>query len=107
MSMRTSILVGLTFCLASVVHAEPTGLRVNVVELRPYASSTVAYLQVSSSELCGTSVFAIPLDEVGGKEMYATALAALVAGKKIALEVSNSRGCTGWGTRLQSIFIYP
>lgn len=98
----------LTLFLTATLHAMPMGAsRVNVIELRPYAGSPVAYLRVSSAELCGTDAFTIPLTDVGGKEMYAAALAALMSGKQIGLEVSNATGCTGWGTRLQSIFIYP
>ena len=105
--MRNYFLVFLALCIGGAVHAEPTGARVNVISLRPYASSTSAYLHVSSPALCGTEVFTIPLNEQGGKEMYATALTALVSNKQIQLEVSNATGCTGWGTRLQSLFIYP
>lgn len=43
--------------------------------------------------------------EVNGKEMCAAALAALISGKQVQLEVSNATGCTGFGSRLQSIYI--
>lgn len=88
-----------------VVQAEPTGGRVTVVNLRPYSGGSI-YLQVSSTELCGTEVFSFTGSEVNGKEMYAAALTALASGKQIQLEVSTATGCTGWGTRLQSIFIW-
>jgi hypothetical protein len=37
--------------------------------------------------------------------MYAAALTALTTGKRVILEVSNATGCTGWGTKLQSLYV--
>ncbi len=86
--------------------AEPTGVPVNILSLRPYTSSNpVAYIEVSASTLCNTNGFKINLSEPGGKEMYATALTAAASGKQVKLEVSNATGCQGWGTVLQSIYL--
>lgn len=103
--MRFGI-VAAALLITFAAQAEPTGPRVNVIELRPYAGGN-AYLRVSSSEFCGTEVFAIALNEPGGKEIFATALTALTTGKKIAVEIPSGTGCTGWGTRVQSIYIFP
>lgn len=92
-------------CTSGVVQAEPTGGRVTVVNVRPYSGGSI-YVQVSSAELCGTEVFSFTGSEVNGKEMYAAALTALVSGKQVQLEVVAAKGCTGWGTRLQSITIW-
>lgn len=79
--------------------------KVNITSLRPYGVG-LAYVQVTPIGVCGTDVFVIRLDEPGGKEMYSLALTAVSSGKRVELEVSNTTGCTGWGTRLQSMFIY-
>jgi hypothetical protein len=89
-------------CVPTAIKAEPTGGRVTIVSMRPYSGGLI-YLQVSSNDLCGTEIFSFTESEVNGKEMYAVALTALVTGKQVQLE---ARGCSGWGTRLQSIYIY-
>lgn len=104
--MRVLLVVLLVaLCASGVVQAEPTGGKVSILSLRPYSGGLI-YLEVSSGELCGTSVFAFSGSEVNAKEMYAAALTALVSGNQVQLEVSNATGCTGWGTRLQSIYLY-
>jgi len=95
----------IALCLASAVQAEPTGGRVTIVSLRPHINGAI-YVDVSSSEFCGTSVFSIIATEVNGKEMYAAALTALASGKQVRLEVPTAVGCTGWGSRLSSIYLF-
>lgn len=86
--------------------AEPTSVPVSITSLRPYTGTNpVAVVEVSSYPLCSTNAFKINLGEPGGKEMYATALAAAMSGKQVKLEVSNTTGCQGWGTTLQSIYL--
>lgn len=92
----------MALCAPTAVQAEPTGGRVTIISIRPYSGGLI-YLQVSSNDLCGTEVFSFTDSEVNGKEMYAVAMTALVTGKQVQLE---ARGCNGWGTRLQSIYIY-
>ena len=100
------IAVSIAGILWAPLHAEPSSpVAVKVVAVRPYANSYNVYLEVSSGQLCSTSIFIIMTHEPGGKEMYAAALAALTTGKRVILEVSNSTGCTGWGTKLQSIYL--
>lgn len=104
--MRVAIIVLLmALCIPKVVLAEPTGGRVSVLSVRPYSGGSI-YVEVSSSELCGTSVFSFIASEVNGKEMYAAVLTALASGKQVRLEVSTATGCAGWGSRLQSIYLY-
>jgi restriction endonuclease Mrr len=101
----TFIVLLMALCAPSVVQAEPTGGRVSILSVRPYSGGLI-YVQVSSTAFCDTSVFAFTNSEVNGKEMYAAALTALVSGKEVQLEASTATGCTGWGTRLQSIYLY-
>ncbi|KAF1721725.1 hypothetical protein [Pseudoxanthomonas wuyuanensis] len=104
--MKTAMVIFLMIlCIPGVVQATPTGERVSVVSVRPYSGGLI-YVQVSSSDFCGTNVFAFSASEVNGKEMYAAALTALVSGKQVRLEVSTATGCTGYGSRLQSIYLY-
>jgi hypothetical protein len=105
--LRQSTAISLLLLATFVATAGETGARVKIVSLRPYSGGPSAYMQVASDALCGTSVFTIAVSEPSGKEVYATALSALVAGKDVAIEVSNSTGCTGWGTRVQSLYIFP
>ncbi len=49
----------------------------------------------------------IRLSDLSGKEAYAAVLAALLANKRVQLEIHEQEGCKspGWGTRLQSVYI--
>ncbi|BDU16922.1 hypothetical protein [Lysobacter auxotrophicus] len=102
--MKKLVSIALLLTLGFTANAGETGGRVNIVSLRPYVGKV--YVQVSPGGLCGTDVFTIELANTGGKEMYAAALTALSAGKQVELEVSNATGCAGWGTNLQSLFVY-
>jgi hypothetical protein len=99
-------LIGIMLCLAQMAQAEPSGGKVDIISLRPYAGSVI-YIKVSSATLCNTEMFTMDTSQVNGKEMYAAALAAVTTGKKVSLEVANATGCAGWGTKLQSIYLYP
>jgi len=100
-----SILSAAIFWLCPMdAFSGPIGEPVLVTSVRPYTTENpIGFLTVSLSSLCGTSAFSIHLGEPGGKEMYAAILTALALNKKVMLEVSNSTGCTGWGTLLQSV----
>lgn len=95
----------MVLCVPGAAQAGPVGPRVSILSIRPYSGGSI-YLHVSSTDLCGTEVFSFTSGEINGKEMYAAAMTALVSGKQVQLEVSSATGCAGWGTRLQSIFIY-
>lgn len=89
--------------------AEPTSGLVTIVYLRPYnvnGSTGTVYMEVSASSVCNTNVYSIDLSYGGGKELYAAALAALMGNKQVRVEVANDTGCTGWGSKLQSIYIF-
>ena len=61
-------------------------------------------LQVDSTALCGWDIFSINLKYAGSKEMYSAAMAAMMAQKKVKIEVKPSSGCI-WGQELQSLYI--
>lgn len=106
--LRVARLVGLFGLMLPIgtLVAEPSSpAPVKILQVRPYANSYSVYIDVSSGQLCGTSAFVIMTHEPGGKEMYAAALTALTTGKRVILEVSNTTGCTGWGTKLQSLYV--
>lgn len=107
--MRAKLTVCMLFVLAYCIDAalaEPTSARVVILDLRPYAGSEVTYVHVNSTALCNTDVFIIDTSQANGKQMYAAALTAVASGKEVALEVANATGCTGWATKLQSIYIF-
>ncbi|WP_043090301.1 MULTISPECIES: hypothetical protein [unclassified Xanthomonas] len=91
---------------AALAQAEPTSDLVSVVSLRPYIGDSMVYIEVDSDALCGTLTFTIDTSQPNGKEVYAAAMTALTTGKKVRLEVPTSIGCKGWGSKLQSIYIY-
>lgn len=102
-----AIVLAAILCVAQGAQAEPSSGRVTIVNLRPYANGNLVYLHVSSGELCNTEVFTIDTGVPNGKEIYAAALTAVASGKQIIVEVSNDLGCTGGGSRVQSIYILP
>lgn len=105
-------LISLLFALcASLVCAlaiaEPTGAAVKILSLRPYNTPNGGniYVEVSQAkEPCETQGYVIDLSWVGAKEAYAAALTALVTDKYVRIEAVNT-GCTGWGTKIQSIIL--
>ncbi|WP_426323381.1 hypothetical protein [Pseudoduganella sp. R-43] len=87
--------------------AEPTGAPVKILSLRPYNTPAGGniYVEVSqSNQPCETQGYVIDLSWIGAKEAYAAALTALVTDKSVRIEAVNS-GCTGWGTKIQSIIL--
>ena len=92
--------------LTAPAHAEPTSDPVQINWVRPYSSaSPVAFIGAASPIICGTDGFKIDLSAPGGKEIYAAVLTAMTAGKRVRLEISNAKGCVGWGTELQSVIV--
>jgi hypothetical protein len=83
--------------------AEPTGAPYKIISIRPY--QTTVFVQVATTNLCGTNMFRLDLTQPGGSALYSAALAAATAGKNVALEVSGSAGCSGWGTLLLSMIV--
>lgn len=96
--------------VAGTAHAGPVYGPVKVIELRPYGGSDFAYLVTDNpyGTFCSQSWYSINMASTGGKQMFAVALAALLSGKKVQLELAGACG-SGPATSnpLQSIYIYP
>jgi hypothetical protein len=88
--------------------AGPRTPAVRIVQVRPYISQGAnpgkVFIEVDQSSVCNTSIYSIDMSRGGSKEAYATALAALIVDKPIIIELVNS-GCTGAGTKIQSILL--
>jgi steroid 5-alpha reductase family enzyme len=100
------ILVLLVLLFPSLVLSEPTTEPVNITHIRPYNStgSGAVFIHTDTTSLCDTSVYKIDLSWGGSKEILSVALAALMANKQVRIEIDNA-GCTGWGSRIQSMYI--
>lgn len=110
MNNRKYFSIFIATLLSSAVIAEPTTSAVKITRLRPYnmPSSGVVYLEVNQTSLCNSNTYVIDLSWVGAKEVYAAALAAMMAGKQVHVEI-DSAGCAtpGWTTKIQSLHVLP
>ena len=105
LSLLLTVLV--TSLTSTLAFAEPTGVPVKILSLRPYNTQNGGnkYVEVSAAGApCDTQGYVIDLSWVGAKEVYAAAMTALVADKFVRIEAVNT-GCAGWGTKVQSIII--
>jgi hypothetical protein len=94
--------IGLTLvALPMMAMGGPSSGPVLVKELRAYWSGGY-YIDVDSSELCGTDAFVVNSDNLGNKIMYAALLSALLSEKYVKLEAVE---CTGWGSPLMGVTI--
>lgn len=108
-ALSTSVL-GLCAVIASIPawSGEESG-PLQITMLRAYNGVTptggpgAVFVVVNQQSLCGTTVYRIEGDR--SETLYAAALTALATGKPIRVEISNETGCTGWGTKLQSLYI--
>lgn len=91
--------------IASPVNAEPSSSALLIAMVRTYSSGDI-YVSMKSAAFCSTDTFRIPASHAGRKEMMATLLIAQAMDRPVLLEVVNSTGCAGWGTSLQSIYLY-
>ncbi len=102
------LLIALVTCFVSAAAlAEPTGVPVKILSLRPYNGPTGGAVYVEVSQVgapCDTQGYVIDLLWVGSREVYAAAMSALMADKFVRVEAVNT-GCAGWGTKIQSITI--
>lgn len=106
--MKIKFLLFLTFCTltTTAIGGAVSPVLTKISYLRPYSSGDI-YVVVSNSSLCGTDVFRIAYNLEGREQMYSAVLSALMSQNDIRIEVSNSTGCIGWGTTVESIYIYP
>ena len=100
-------LLGLALSSAS---AEPTSAAVMIDQLRPYVGGSQVYVYPHDQGPCGTSaptnMYTIDLSTPSGKAAYAAALAAVVAGKHVLLEVIAGQ-CSLAYPGLQSVYSLP
>jgi len=86
-----------------VVASASTGAPLKIVEVRPYMGSNDVVFAVSANSVCNTDHFRIRgINTMAGKAAYAAVLAALAAGNKVRVEVTN---CQGWGSNIQSVYM--
>src|ERR1700739_19032 len=90
-------LISISPCLAI---AGPESAAMEITNIRPYRieGGGRIYIDVNSSSFCNTMTFSIDNTLPGSKQAYAAALSAMLAGKKVRLEVDT---CAGWGTTLR------
>lgn len=92
----------LTAAFISVARAEPTGAPTTLGVVRPYIGSNTVFVYPASPSPCDTTIYTIDISTPTGKAAYAAALAALVAGTRVQLEVVS---CTGLYSPVQSILM--
>jgi hypothetical protein len=101
------IIAGALAGLALSAASEPTSGALNITQLRPYSGGNTVFLYTNGN-FCPQAFYSIDLSSSAGKAMYAAALAALVTGKYVHLEIANTCGTGVSGsTALQSIYIFP
>lgn len=96
----TSILITSFLLLPNLVTAEPTSGLLHIRNIRTYTDGSII-VQVDSQSLCDTDVFTYPGNLPARQQFTAILLTAQSLEKPITIEAA---GCTGWGTRIQSLF---
>lgn len=95
--------------------AEPTTGTGTILWIRPYSNASnntpVAYVMLTapSNQCSNAQYFTIVLSDAAGQGMLAAAMTALTAGRAVALEISNSTGCTATyngGPVVQSLYLH-
>ena len=91
--------------------AEPTVGPFLISNLRPYVDGNNIYITMAGqSSVCPTTVFILDMTRQNAKETYAILLAAHLGGRQVTLEIRNvvggQWGCTGWGTHIQSVYVF-
>lgn len=102
------IIIAVILLLSSIAYSEPTTNPLTLVSVRPYNHQVngAVFLMVNKNSLCDTDTYQIDLSRAGSKEVYSAALAAMMAGKKVKIEIDNE-GCSDpkWSTKVQSLYI--
>ena len=91
--------------------AEPTVGPFVISNLRPYLDgNSIFVIMAGQSSVCPTTVFVLDMSRQNAKETYAALLAAHLGGRQVSIEirnaVGNQWGCTGWGTHIQSVYVF-
>ncbi|MEK6747716.1 MAG: hypothetical protein AABY83_00735 [Pseudomonadota bacterium] len=112
MKKMALVIVALVFqLLSAATFAEPTTGKVKILNVRPYHNTTGGptdvYIVINSVSLCGTNTYKIPMAWGGAKESVAAAMAAVVAGRDVQIEIDNAGcGTPAWTTNVQSIYLW-
>jgi len=78
-----------------------------IAAIRPYVGTNTIFINTSTAAICGANSFTIDLSKANGKAAYAATLAAMMANKKVQLEITESKGCgAGQFVELQSITVF-
>ncbi|WP_146218069.1 MULTISPECIES: hypothetical protein [unclassified Caulobacter] len=87
--------------------AEPTYGPVQLNQVRVYDDGANAFvlIEVKNATYCSTSTFTFKLSNLSGAGMLSASLTALATGQRVNIEISNTTGCNGYGTQLQSITV--
>lgn len=98
-----ALLSGLS--MAGAASAEPSSPPVLVNQVRVFdnGATPFALVETAAPTICGVATFTIDLTSQAGPAMLSIAITAFTTHDHVVLEVSNSTGCAGYGTRLQSI----
>jgi hypothetical protein len=91
--------------------AEPTSEKVRIVNIRPYHNQdggpADVYVVIDRVSVCNTNTYRIPMAWGGSKESVSAAMAALIAGRDVQLEVDGAGcGTPAWTTKIQSIYLW-
>jgi hypothetical protein len=85
--------------------AEPTSPPVKLSLIRAYSNGDI-FISTTTSTFCNTDTFKIPATYASRKELVAILLTARALDSFIQIEVSDQTRCAGWGTNVQSIYLY-
>lgn len=92
------------------VSAEPRTKYTDISSMRPYTNGdyfiTLASNQFSNGTVC-TNTYKVQSSAAGAKAVIASLLTAYASGQKIQIEVPTATGCQGFGTPIQSVFMFP
>jgi hypothetical protein len=102
-SLALALLAGLS--MVGNTNAEPSSPPVLVNQVRVFDNGTTpfALVKTAAPTVCGVATFTIDLTSPAGPAMLSIATTAFTTRDHVVLEVNNSTGCAGYGTRLQSI----
>ncbi|WP_428431692.1 hypothetical protein [Photobacterium chitinilyticum] len=105
MSKKCAFILVLSSLFSGLSFAAPETGVVHITEVRPVTNASgegFAIIVTDSVAACNTDHFKINFALPGGKEIYSTVLAALIANKPVNVELVDS-GCVGWGTSVKSV----
>lgn len=109
--MRKLLIFGSLIFSSFISNAEPTSDKITISQLRPYNTTGTSinhiYLYTNDKPFCDKTMYQIRGDFKGHEQVFATALAALMANKPVKIEITNdSSDCDKPFPIVQSIYIH-